>query len=147
MSKAKKAILALLVAIFAYCSTHERAKGSENIPVIDDSIKILQNCDLLKEKWPTAYAQLDGITPFVYYTTVKNENACAQFYAGIIVVYPPAFSIDCYGGNVTAVIAHEILHQIGLPNHKIRPRNEAEWVQYLRTDPIEKIMAVCWGSR
>lgn len=147
MTKMQRAALALFAAILAYYYSHDNAAGSEKIPLVEDSIKFLLDCAALKKQYPAAYAQLDGLTPFVYYTTVKNDDSCAQYYAGIIVLYPPAFSVDCAGGNTSIIIAHEILHQVGLPPHKIHPKTEADWVKYLRTDPIEKIMAECGGGR
>lgn len=87
------------------------------------SYNYLKECKHLKEKWPEQYKNLDR-----HYIIVEEEEnhitpLCGMYvpYNDTIYLYPKSWTnTGCYGKDYLAVVVHEMLHAIDLPDHKGR---------------------------
>ena len=104
---------------------------------IEASRSFLVHCKYLEQEWPEQWRRLPTERFNVSVPHLTMKNTCAIYLGnGKILIFPDYFgSHECYDGSVGAVVAHEMMHQIGLPPHD-SPKDP-------EFDPIEIAMAHC----
>lgn len=155
----KKLLLVLLVAPILFLTgttlpvQHEQ-RINIHIPIISKltkaklifntkkAIEFLQGCDYFREKWQYAHKELveDNIDITILVVPVHG-SVCGLFIPPDTIVLSKD-ALDevqgCYE-SVTLVIVHELLHYLGLPDHK----DYVTEFEYLEKDPIERTINRC----
>lgn len=150
----KYILVTLLLGISIYaCTENANPKG---VPIdyarIEKSTRaamsFLKGCSYLKSEYPQAYINLHYIKEIKIDFDMSDNTFCGVWSPSnmTIILFRPALenAPGCYG-SLHYVIAHELLHRIGLPNHKGDQRENFK--NYLETDEIEITMRECASER
>lgn len=126
------------------------ARKQESLQKLCDSIvvarKMLERCSYLKESYPKSYELVTSkITRMnIFYIPIKSNVCGISVSPETIAVSEDSFNEDlgCYG-NLAALVAHEMLHSIGLPGHEEYETAEA----YYDNDDVEMTLKICYLER
>jgi len=110
---------------------------------VDISRKKLRACEYFKKNWPTQWSTLDNLQYLKVTAHLFSDGKHCGFgiyeESHIILLREAIEELHSCMGSSTFVVAHEMLHVVGMPPHK-----EYETRQdYLLEDPIEKVMWWC----
>ena len=119
----------------------------------DDAAKTLQHCVYLHKTYPESYAKIQSVSDktMVILSEVDIKGVAAIAVIPIDPTITPKIFISDYlwddknprfnfGVDYKKVMAHELLHLIGLPNHKVYKTYE----EYKFNDEIEFTIKACF---
>jgi hypothetical protein len=140
-----------VVIFFTYTNQNKFTSHSEVPTVTPDQVhqaaQFLADCKFLEKHWAFERVKLyEGIEFNVVVPAYGESGVCARYLPNgskdYIFLYPMSWHDDgCYEANPMLVLAHEMLHQLGLPPHYTPQSN---WIEYMTQDPIEVAMRMCF---
>jgi hypothetical protein len=143
----KKLILAsLALAIATILFLYARKSQRKAIPdqKIEAAISFLQGCNSLRLEHQEVWEKVFTTDFRILFVPYDEPGVCARYFLGTIIIHPVTLDGNtCYEGHVEYVIAHEMLHALGMPPHTLPIRTQTEFDYYLRHDPIELAVAAC----
>lgn len=134
----------LLLGLHSYGSEYPVAVTAEQIEM---SRNFLLQCKDFKEDYPEAYLYTKKMKVRVIVYNVNQPGVCAEYFgynkSDFIIMYPislsPTYSLERCGQSSMMILAHEMLHQAGLPLHN-RYDNPLD---FERLDAINRLITQC----
>lgn len=143
-------ILTFSIMAVVFLATASFKKPLKNVPTltkqeVTEAASFLHQCSYFEENWEFSHDLMTGEDFNIVVVPYDEPGVCGRFVpsggSDYIFLYPQAFDSEgCYGGNAMLVLAHEMLHQLGMPPHYIPQSN---WEEYVLYDPIEVTMRKC----
>jgi len=129
------------VALAAYVHNRSLLPPLLTASQIEESRQFLLQCHYLENNWPAAHDYLSVTTDFTVNVSASNRLCGVYDPEKVeITLFRPAWvERGCMGPSPKLVLAHEMLHQAGLPPHT----RYATPQLYLQLDPIEIVMRFC----